>query len=79
MEKIEKLVSALTKVGLSEYKAVKLTSGGMGLMVKHDYIGLYPTVEAYEKHYAACKVAKRFGLSAEKRGHVTATLIYPIV
>jgi hypothetical protein len=45
----------------------------------HDYLGLYPTAEAYEKHHAACKVAKRFGLSAEERGHVTATLIYPIV
>ena len=73
----EKVIIALAKAGLTEYKPVTIVHGDErkpGLMVKHDYFGLYPGKEQFEKHYATCKIAKRFGLSAEKRGHCSATL-----
>lgn len=74
-----KITAALCKAGLTEYKPVTIVNGDErkpGIMVMHDYDGLYPGKEQFEKHYAACKIAKRFGLSAEKRGHCSATLIW---
>ena len=74
----EKVIIALAKAGLTEYKPVTIVNGDErkpGIMVMHDYDGLYPGKEVFEKHHAACKIAKRFGLSAENRGHYVATLI----
>ena len=75
----EKVIIALAKAGLTEYKPVTICNGDErkpGLMVKHDYFGLYPGKEQFEKHNAAVKIAKRFGLNAEKRGYCSATLIW---
>lgn len=47
-----------------------------GIMVKHDYFGLYPTQNALETHVAVVNIARRAGFNAEKRGYCTGTLIY---
>jgi len=75
----EKVIKALSAAGLTEYKAVNIWNGDSckpGLMVKHDYDGLYPNAETHEKIRAVRKIAKRFGLSAETRGYYTGTLIF---
>ena len=75
----EKLIRALATVGLTKFKAVNVWDGDVckpGIMIEHDYTGLYPGVDQLEMHAAACKVARRLGLRAENRGHYTATLIY---
>lgn len=47
-----------------------------GIMVKHDYCGLYPTQNVLETHAAVVNIARRAGFNAEKRGYCTATLIF---
>ena len=47
-----------------------------GIMVFHDYNGLYPDKNALENHNAVMNIARRAGLKAEQRGHYSATLIY---
>lgn len=47
-----------------------------GIMVYHDYDGLYPTREALNACSAAEAYAARHGFHAEDRGYYTATLIY---
>ena len=76
---IAKVIAALEKAGLTDHKPVNVWQGENskpGIMVMHDYSGLYPGKDTFEKYHAACKIAKRFGLSAENRGHYVATLIY---
>lgn len=75
----EKLVKALVKAGLTEYKAVNIYNGDdarLGILVLHDYEGPYPTSESRKKHWAAGAIAEKHGLRYEPRGHYTATLIY---
>lgn len=67
--------NALRRAGL-EFSPVELTGERRGLMVLHDYAGLYPTREALERGFLAKKIAYRYGLRAEDRGHKQATLIY---
>lgn len=76
MSKREQLVKALARAGLDEYKAVKMSDGGDGVIVKHDYFGLYPDAAALEKAAAAARVAARLGYKSEPRGHKSGTLIY---
>lgn len=74
-----KIINALEKAGLHEYKSVSISgneNSRRGIMVLHDYDGPYPTRESYEKHYAVEKIATRNGCRSESRGHNTATLIY---
>ena len=76
MNKTEKLIIELAKAGMSEFKAVNLTEDRRGIMVKHDYIGPIPTVDALEKGERAQRIAQRLGYKSEPRGHKQATLIY---
>ena len=47
-----------------------------GIMVYHDYDGLYPSRDALHACDIAEAYATRNGYNAEHRGHYTATLIY---
>lgn len=57
-------------------KPVKLTGNKNGIMVYHDYFGLYPNAETMRKHNAVENIARAAGLRSEQRGHYSATLIY---
>ncbi len=74
--KQDRIIKALTAAGLADVSPVKLTEDRRGLMVHHDYSGPYPTAEALHLAQAARRVADRFGLRSEARGHKSATLIY---
>lgn len=76
MNRTENIIRALARAGMTEFKAVRLTDGGTGLMVKHDYYGAIPTRDALEKSEAARSIAEQHGLKSEPRGYKTATLIY---
>lgn len=71
----------LDKIGV-KYHGVTITnySGSgedkAGIMVLHEYNGLYPDKNALEKHNAVMNIAGRAGLHAEQRGYYNATLIY---
>lgn len=71
----------LDKIGV-KYNGVTITnySGSgedtAGIMVFHEYNGLYPDKNALEKHNAVMNIAGRAGLHAEQRGYYNATLIY---
>lgn len=76
---IEKIISELSKNGLDKFKAVNIYDGEksrQGLLVEHDYCGLYPSDETFEKHHTVLKIAMKYGLKAERRGHYVSTLIY---
>ena len=47
-----------------------------GIMIDHDYMGLYPDAESREIMNAARDMAKRAGFRSEVRGFYQATLIY---
>lgn len=77
----KKLIRALNRAGLYETEPVKMTASSdgtprAGIMVKHDYSGLYPTPDALTKCAQAQEIAEKLGLASEPRGHKTATLIY---
>lgn len=74
--KQDRITAALTAAGLLDVQPVKLTGDRRGLLVRHDYIGPYPTADALRLADAARRVADRFGLRSEERGHKSATLIY---
>lgn len=76
MNKTEKLIKALARAGMDEFKAVTLTENRQGLMVKHDYIGPIPSKDALEKCEQARNIADKFGYRSEPRGFKQATLIY---
>ena len=75
------IIEQLNKIGAA-YHGVTITNCNKGaedrpgIMVYHDYSGLYPDRAAMEKHNAVMNIARRAGLKAEQRGHYTATLIY---
>lgn len=50
-----------------------------GIIVRHNYGGLYPTRDALEVHATISNIARRAGFTANSRGHYTATLIYEAV
>jgi hypothetical protein len=53
-----------------------LTNNRDVLVIKHDYFGPYPTTETWNVVEDLRKRAARAGLTAEARGHYTATFIY---
>jgi hypothetical protein len=59
-----------------EVKQSKLTNNRDVLVIKHDYFGPYPTTETWNVVEDLRKRAARAGLTAEARGHYTATFIY---
>lgn len=75
------ILRKLEKLGL-QYKVVTInrpngkTGSCDGIMVYHDYFGLYPSAETMRKHNAVENIARAAGLRSEQRGHYTATLIY---
>ena len=75
------IVKQLEKIGV-KYHGVTITNYNgsgtdtTGVMVFHDYNGLYPDKNALEKHNAVMNIARRAGLHAEQRGYYNATLIY---
>lgn len=76
MGKITKsVINALKRAGL-DYKLYTLTDGTAGVMVLHDYYGIYPQRETFAAHDTATAIATRRGLRSEQRGHYTGTLIY---
>lgn len=70
-----RILKALARAGL-DARPVDLTGNRRGVMVQHDYYGLYPDAEAIRKAQQARRVAARLGYESETRGHYTATLIY---
>jgi len=64
----------LKKLGLNA-RPITLTEGREGIMVEHDYTGLYPDLPAMLAHDAATAWAIKRGLYSEERGYYTATLI----
>lgn len=77
-----KMTTLYNKLLKSGYEAEKINlwsndgNARPGIMVKHDYCGLYPTKNALETHAAVVNIARRAGFNAEKRGYCTGTLIY---
>lgn len=78
MDKAKKIVKALEKAGLlEENKICTLSDGTTGIMVSHDYNGMYPTLETHKKHIIVVKIAARYHCrKCEPRGFYKATLIY---
>lgn len=73
------LYNKLLKNGYEAKKVNLLSKDGkerLGIMVKHDYNGPYPTKDALDIHTAVASIARRAGFNADKRGYCTATLIY---
>lgn len=76
------IATLYNKLIKSGYEAEKVNLWGNdgkarpGIMVKHDYCGLYPTKDALDIHAAVASIARRAGFNADKRGYCTATLIY---
>lgn len=76
------IVALYNKLIKSGYEAEKINlwsndgKARPGIMVKHDYCGLYPTKDALDIHAAVASIARRAGFQADKRGYCTATLIY---
>lgn len=74
--KAKAIEKALDKSGLTEWAEIELTDNRRGIMVLHDYFGLYPTKDALNRCQAAQLIASRYKCKSEPRGHKTATLIY---
>lgn len=47
-----------------------------GIMVTHNYSGLYPSAETWETFYRIKKLARAAGYDSEARGYFTASLIF---
>lgn len=72
---INTIIKKLTAAGL-EYKEVQIYNPEKkGIMVYHDYSGIYPTEEAFRAHEKATAIARKYKAYSEPRGHYTATLI----
>lgn len=76
----KKLFKELARAGLN-YRAVTIYNYNgkeetPGIMVDHDYTGMYPSREALQAAGVAAKIADKLHLHSEHRGHCTATLIY---
>ena len=48
----------------------------IGLLLRHDYDGTYPTRDVLFTHDLIRKAAARRGLRCEQRGNYTGTLVY---
>lgn len=71
-----KAAAALKKAGITDFENVALTDNRPGIMVHHNYNGMYPTDGARRISAAAGRVAEKLNLKFESRGYYTATLIY---
>lgn len=75
---MKKLFNAMDKAGLN-YRLVTIVNrddSTSGVMVEHNYNGMYPDRNAIDKAAAAARIANKYNLKCEKRGHGVATLIF---
>lgn len=75
---IEKLFKNITREGFTARRVMVSTGDEStpGIMVSHDYEGLYPTFETWTTFYRIQKLARAAGFQSEERGYFTATLIW---